>query len=286
MTLKNLTIATCQIPTSADVKQNAAHIRRYLRLAKSAGADLVHFGECALSGYCAIDFPTWEAYDWQNLRTETEGIFALCAELKLWAVMGSSHPLSHAHKPHNALYIVDERGGLVDRYDKHFCSMKDLNHYTPGNHATIFEVNGVRLGCAICLDYRFPEIYLDYMREGVHCVLHSFYDAGKSGKTLASEIVIPTLRAHAANSVMWISAPNCSRPYQTYPSVFINPDGQIMGACKRSRPGMIVNRIDLTSPSHYQMVRDFRAAAREGSLYREKRGKSTDDPRSRDRQTL
>ena len=106
---------------------------------------------------------------------------ALAAELHVWVVLGSAHRLGDGHKPHNSLYVIDDRGRLVDRYDKRFCSgdpdgtTGDLAHYTPGDHPTIWEVDGVRCGALVCYDVRFPACTVKPRRHGVELILHSFH---------------------------------------------------------------------------------------------------------------
>jgi hypothetical protein len=46
-----LRLATCQFPVSADVRANGEWDRTQMRQAGALGADLIHFPECALSGY-------------------------------------------------------------------------------------------------------------------------------------------------------------------------------------------------------------------------------------------
>src|SRR5205823_11385475 len=111
-------------------------------------------------------------------------------ELGIWVVLGSAHRLGDGHKPHNSLYIIDDRGEIVDRYDKRFCSgdpgarTGDLAHYSPGDHAAVWEINGVRCGALICYDYRFPELYRDYARSSVQLMFHSFHAANVSDDRL------------------------------------------------------------------------------------------------------
>ena len=42
------------------------------------------------------------------------------ARLGIWAVVGSAHRLSGTHKPHNSVYVFDDSGDVVGRYDKPF----------------------------------------------------------------------------------------------------------------------------------------------------------------------
>src|SRR4051794_3804747 len=111
-----LRLATCQFPVSADVRANGQWVRSQMRRAGEQGADLVHFSECALSGYAGVDLPSADDLDWDALRQETEAILALARDLKVWVVLGSTHRLSGDHKPHNCLYVIDPEGKVIDRY--------------------------------------------------------------------------------------------------------------------------------------------------------------------------
>ena len=52
-----------------------------MRKAGRAGADIVHFSECALSGYVGTDFPSFRGYDWDLLKSETQKVMSLAGEL-------------------------------------------------------------------------------------------------------------------------------------------------------------------------------------------------------------
>jgi predicted amidohydrolase len=61
-----LRVATCQFAETWKPRHNAAIIRHYMAAAKRKDADIVHFHECALSGYAGeITSP---GYDWEGLR--------------------------------------------------------------------------------------------------------------------------------------------------------------------------------------------------------------------------
>ena len=176
-----LSVATCQFPTSADVDGNYRHISNLMKLARDRGAGVAHFPEACLSGYAGADLESYAGFDWQLLRERTLDLIRLAGELRLWLLLGSAHRLSSTHKPRNSLYIINSAGELVDRYDKRFCagdeseSTGDLAHYTSGSHFTVFDIEGVRCGALICHDYRYPELYREYKRQGVQLMFHSFH---------------------------------------------------------------------------------------------------------------
>jgi deaminated glutathione amidase len=297
-----LTIATCQFPVTSDPARNARWILRQMHLARKRGAHVAHFPECALSGYAGPDLDSYAGYDWDALRAACEQVLTLARELRLWVVVGSAHRLSGKHKPHNSLYVVDDRGELVERYDKRFCAgdhrarTGDLAHFTPGNHLTVFDLRGLRCGAQICHDYRYPELYRDAKRASVELMFHSFHAGGISaanyksmqaqvgrsfarinpGSTLP-EITMPAaMITAAADNHMWISCANSSRKNSCWGAFSVRPDGVIATRLRKQVPGVLVTEID-TRARYYDSTAAWRDRAMAGQLYS---GRLVCDPRS------
>ncbi len=272
-------VATCQFPVSGNVAENAAWIRRQMREAHSRGASVVHFSELALSGYAGVDLKSMEDFDWVRQRAELESILALAKELDVWVILGSAHALSGSHKPHNSLYVINPEGRVVERYDKRFCTTRDLRHYSPGTHFAVFDINGVRCGLLICYDIRFPELYRQYCKRGVRVVFHSFHNARQKKGSIHPKIMPPTAQARAATNNMYLSLNNsCAR--HSWQSRFITPDGLIKAELPLDRPGVMVNRVDLAK-KYYDASRPYRLGSIDGVWHS---GEVVDDPRSKDRQ--
>jgi len=280
--MSSLKVATCQFPVSASIERNARYVRDLMREASDQGARAVHFSECALSGYAGSDFDAWEGFDWDALRRETEAIRGLAKARRLWVILGSSHRLSAGHLPHNSLYVIGPDGAIVDRYDKRFCTGSDLRRYSPGDHFTVFDIDGVRCGCLICYDVRFPELFREYRKLDVHCLFHSFYNARAEGRNVHTVIMRTSLQTRAATNSFWISGNNSSGHYQSWPSVFVTPDGRIARSLRQHRTGVMINTVDLTV-KHYDASGPFREGAMQGIL---NSGALVSDPRSADRRCL
>ena len=108
------------------------------------------------------------------LGSEAESIADLARALGIWTVFGSPHPLTPPNRPHNSLYVVSPDGDLVTRYDKRVLSNTKVSWmYTPGTSPAVFEVGGLRFGCALCIEVNFPELFAEYETLGVDCVLIS-----------------------------------------------------------------------------------------------------------------
>ena len=289
-----LTVATCQFPVDKDIKKNLAYVLRQMQTAKTRRARVVHFPETCLSGYPGIEFESFKGFDWNLLVDSTRQVMDLAKKLKLWVILGSSHRLTGTHKPHNSLYIIDDCGRLVDRYDKMFCTgmdrlapSGDLKNYSPGSHFCVFTIHGIRCGALICHDLRYDELYRQYKKKGVQLMFHSYHNAHNTAAKLRKYniwgvIVPPTMQAYAANNYMWISANNSSRPASCWPSFFVQPDGVITGKLVNNKPGMLISKVDtaqkLYDASEHWRHRAIRGLYHSGTLVR--------DARSNRRKTL
>ncbi|GAB2647353.1 carbon-nitrogen hydrolase family protein [Saccharopolyspora gloriosae] len=305
-----ISVATCQFAVSGDVSANLRNVVEQLRVAKRRGAHVAHFPEGALSGYAGCDFDSFDGFDWAGLRSATLRVLELARELGIWVVLGSAHRLGDGLAPHNSLYVIDDRGRLVDRYDKRFCSgdaegrTGDLAHYSPGDHASTWEIGGVPCGALICYDYRFPELHREYAKRGVRLLFHSFHTGNATPERLAAigaaigpeherlnpaatftypGITMPAaMTAVAASDHVWISCPNSSAPESSWPAFFVRADGVHVGRLRRGEPGVLLSTVD-TEEDLYDSTGPWRHNALTGHLHS---GTPVDHPRSTDRTSL
>ena len=257
-----LRLASAQSLITADPHRNGEHIRALMREAHAAGARLVHFPEGALSGYVKSEIHNWNDVDWDLVRRELDLIARLAGRLGIWTVLGCNHPGESAQRPYNSLVVISDGGDVVGRYDKRCCSFTELSDwYTPGRSPLVFEVDGFRFGCAICIEVQFPEIFLEYERLDADCVLFSAYSDEPMFGLLA--------RAHAETSCLWVSVSN---PAQCsgrggLASCLIGPDGDVIGHCpEEGGPAIVLADLDRDDPRFavpLQKARPWRRSARE-----------------------
>lgn len=272
-------IASCQFPVSADILENLRWIEDQLTEAKLRKVDIVHFPECALSGYPGADMETLEDFDWELLHQATDSILTLARTFKTWIVLGSLHPLSEGNKPHNCLYLINPDGEIQDRYDKRFCTGGDLEYCAPGDHFVNFTVNGVNCGLLICYDLRFPELYREYRRTETDVIFQSFYNARQGKGSIHPIIMHITAQARAATNYFYMSLTNSSAP-ESWPCYFITPDGLVRNKLEKNVPGILISDID-TGKKYYDASREYRPDAMSGKL---NSGETINDPRSKNRQ--
>ena len=286
--MAKLTLATCQFQVENCPRQNLRSVARQMRAAKRRGAHLVHFSEACLSGYLGAEIGTLREVDWDAVRDSMAGVLGLAAELKLWGGIGCNHRLSSPHKPHNSLYVIDDRGRLVTRYDKRFCTGNnardgDLRHYSPGRACVTFEVRKVRCGLLICHDFRYPELFREYKRRGVELLLVSFHCAGmeREGFEHYQFSVPATIQAAAASNYFAVSTNNGTRRF-AFPSFVVNAEGDMVQRAPAHRNTVLVNPID-THQKLFDASADWRDRCMNGIFHS---GRCIDDTRSRDRTAL
>ena len=255
-------LATAQTSIVADIHQNGRTIRAQMVAAARQGARLVHFPEAALSGYVISEISDWADVDWRGLRSELDETASLAKRLGIWVVVGSNHRLRGPCWPQNSLYVISDQGVLAGRYSKRLCSNTELTYwYTPGAEPLAFDVDGVRFGCALCIEVVFPHLFAEYERLGVTCMLLSSYSNDPVHGLMA--------RAHAATTCMWVSV---ATPVacQDFPAMLVGPDGGVSALCAAGRPDLVIQPVDPADKRYrraLRVARPWRAEARSGRIY-------------------
>ncbi|MFI7422369.1 carbon-nitrogen hydrolase family protein [Nonomuraea sp. NPDC049684] len=255
------------------LRESGAEVRGLMREASAAGARLVQFPEGAITYpsrdvMCSGPSGTLSAADWSRvrwdvLREEAESIARLAGRLGLWVAFGSIHPLTRPNRPHNSLYVVSDQGRLVTRYDKRLLSNTEVSFmYAPGSSPVVFEIDGLRFGCALCIEAEFPEMFAEYERLDVHCVLLSVMVDDAARAVVA--------QAYGRLYGYWLGYSVPAQFSATVPSGIVAPGGRWLARCPADgRPALAVADLDLDAPDadidvSVRLARPWRRRARAG----------------------
>ena len=292
--MKSIRVATCQFSVEGRVDLNLRRVLKQIAKAADQHADVVHFSECALSGYAGVDLPGIADLNWDQLTAATHDVMAAAKRHKVWVLLGSTHRLDEQHKPHNCVYVINPKGQIADRYDKRFCTGEagkkptlDLCHYSPGDRFVTFKVKGITCGVAICYDYRFPELFRGYKQLGVEVLFQSFHNARKTVAVdpkynIWKTIVPATMQCRAAENHFWVSANNSTARPSCWGSFAVKPDGEIVGRLPRHQAGILMTEMTI-DPACFDAPAPWRPAAMNGQLHS---GTLVEHLRSRDTTTM
>lgn len=188
-----LEVAVCQLTSVNNVEANVAQILSCLRELEESPPDLVSFPENAL--YFRLKdgeaVPSIELDDSRLMPIRT------------WAKQFKSHihlgsvprrlTSGAADKPFNSTVLIDAEGEIADVYQKiHLFDVDVAGHkpvresdgFAAGAKSSVFEIKGWKIGCTICYDLRFSELFLQYAKQGVEVIL------------IPSAFLVPTGKAH------------------------------------------------------------------------------------------
>ncbi len=193
--MTELRIALAQTnPRVGDYVGNSEAIRDAISSAAKSGAELLVFGELALTGYPPGDL----AFRSDVLGSADQALRAIVEYSKtapnLTVVLGHIRKASvsnHWAKAHNSATVF-RNGTVLGTYDKqelpNYDIFDDVRIFIPGNQELIFEVNGTKCAVMICEDIWRPGSRLKALKEiGVEVVVSpngSPWEAGKPQKRL------------------------------------------------------------------------------------------------------
>jgi predicted amidohydrolase len=187
---KPLTIAVAQPACVAcDVAANAAIAAGIVR---SADARVVVFPELSLTGY-ELDAPTVASDD-----PRLEPIVAACAATGSVALVGAPVEGDAGHS-HIGMLAVDGKGARVV-YRKMFLGGAEAARFSPGDAPAVLDVDGLRLGLAICKDTGVAQHAAETAGLGIDAYVAGVLES-------AADAAVPETRARrvAADHHVWVA---------------------------------------------------------------------------------
>ena len=173
-----LHVGCIQYCAGSDTDRNLRTIERLVDRAASDGAQLICLPEYATC-YGAV---RGQLKVGAVEEAEHEGLTALRAlaeQHAVWLLIGSIAIKRDDGLINNRSYLIDDRGGIVARYDKiHLFdvdldggeSYRESKTIKAGDKAVLAETPFGRLGLTICYDIRFPQLYRTLAKAGADVI--------------------------------------------------------------------------------------------------------------------
>jgi predicted amidohydrolase len=145
-----LRVAAVQMRSSRDLDANVTRTIERLRECVAKKVQVAVFPECSVTGYFGDLIPTLSA---GQLQAAEEKIARACKELGIAAVIGTPHRTRG--KLFNSAVVINAQGKVVERYHKVQLAERWPD---PGDHLSVFNLEGVPCSIIICHDERYPEL--------------------------------------------------------------------------------------------------------------------------------
>ena len=103
------------------------------------------------------------------------------------------------------------------------------------------DIQGVRIGLAICYDICWPQLYIAYRELGATVMVHSFHNARSKGPNCLDTLNVRQVPTRCADNRLWAVCNNSSQPYSHWGSFIARPDATIPQQLGTDQPGMLVH---------------------------------------------
>lgn len=170
--------AVAQMSSGSDRDTNLRRAGELVRDAAARGARLVVLPEVfSWRGTRSGDAPVAESIPGPTTRT----MAALARELGIFLCMGSIlESATDDARPYNTSCLLDPAGEIIARYRKiHLfdvalpgrVAVEESATRSPGDATVVVPTPLATLGCSVCYDLRFPELYRALARDGAEVLL-------------------------------------------------------------------------------------------------------------------
>lgn len=226
-------VAVCQLRTEIDRSETMAKAKRMIYEAAENGADFAVLPEMFNCPYSREYFKKYAGLGHEDS----------CAQLSAWAkelgiyIVGGSIPETEDGRIYNTCFVFDREGRQIARHRKvHLFDVelpglrvRESATFSPGEDITVFDTEYGTMGCAVCFDLRFPELFRAMQRRGAKAV----FLPAQFSTTTGPKHWEPMLRARAFDYQYYMVGAGAARyvgfNYEAYGhSAVFDPSGQLI----------------------------------------------------------
>ena len=249
---RSLRVAAVQMRSSRDLDDNVARIRKSLRRCADDGARVAVFPECALTGYYGDLIPKISAGQLADAEAQ---VARACRDVGIYAVVGTPHRANG--KLFNSSVVIDPSGKVVERYHKVQLAEPWPD---PGDHLSVFKVDGVPCSIIVCHDERYPELVRLPVLAGARVV---FYLSHESGVRAENKIgpYRAQIQARAVENTVYVAHANAPANDDTSgshgQSRLIAPDGTVLHEASVFGEDVVTATFDLSKATAANAARSL-----------------------------
>ncbi|MER8901400.1 carbon-nitrogen hydrolase family protein [Mesorhizobium sp. M0772] len=250
--------AAIQMRSGESPERNAVDLERLVREAAGLGATYIQTPE--MTGALIRDKEARAAsFTLEDKDIVVAAARKLASELGVFLHIGSTAILRTDGKLANRALLFGPDGATLATYDKIHMFDVDLDNgeswresaaYEPGTEAVVTEIDGARLGFAVCYDLRFPQLFRAEAMAGADLLSVPAAFTRQTGEAHWHVL----LRARAIENGAYVVAAAQGGLHEdgreTYGhSLIVDPWGRILAEADHDDPEVIIAEIDTAQSS-------------------------------------
>jgi predicted amidohydrolase len=227
-------------------------IQRLQAEAASQGAAIVCFPEAYLPGLRGLDFEV-PPFDPSDQDRALKAVAGWARQYKVATILGMEHVMGASRQIVAA--VIDSSGEVMGFQTKNQIDPTEDPYYQPGNTRQLFEVQGVKLGLAICHEgFRYPETVRWAAVRGARIVFHPHCTGSdKTGVRLTQWAAAgapyyeQAMMMRSRENTIYFASVNYAFRYQESATCVIGPSGDCQAFLPYGQEGVLVHDIDPTA---------------------------------------
>jgi predicted amidohydrolase len=245
-------IALASPRVAVNLDDGLRKIQRLMSDAAAQGAQIVCFPEAYLPGLRGQDFDVWP-FDRAIQEQALQAVAQLAREYAVATIIGLER-LTEAGRQ-IAAFVIDRRGEIRGVQTKNQLDPSEDQFYVPGNTRSLFEINGLKFGVAICHEgFRYPETVRWAAVRGAQIVFHPHCtgsDRVGAQRTKWGDAAGPyyeqAMTMRSRENAIYFASVNYAFGYQQSATSLIAPSGECQAYLPYGEEGVLVQEVDLTA---------------------------------------
>ena len=173
--MKSFKIAVCQMKVTASKTENINKAKKMIESAKKSGATMAVLPEMFICPYDTNVFPIYAEKEDDNTIDELK---KLSVELDILIIAGTI-PESEEKNIYNTCFIIKDgtvygkhrKVHLFEIYIENEITFREADVLSAGSEISVFDINNIKLGIAVCFDIRFPEMIHQMYLQGMNLLI-------------------------------------------------------------------------------------------------------------------
>lgn len=241
-------VGVFQFSPSADIHKNLEIIAGAIAEAAEQQVRLLVFQECALCGYPPVEIESVMSIDFAAADECLAEVGVLAHKHGMYIALGNIRRQAEVY--YNSMQLIGPDGAIVGHYDKRALWGWDLDNFTQGTTAGVFEIDGIKVGFRICFEIRFPEYFRELFADEVKLCFVSFCDVSQREDQGRVDIIRAHLVTRAVENVMTIISVNSTSGFQTAPTAVFSTGGQVIKEAPLHEEHLLVYDFAVPEPQY------------------------------------
>lgn len=225
-------------------------IKRLMSEAAAQGAEIVCFPEAYLPGLRGQDFVVLPFEQADQERT-LQYVQQWARSYRIATILGMER-LTLAGRE-NVAVVIDAQGQIQGYQTKNQLAPSEDPFYVPGSTRQLFEINGVKLGVAICHEgWRYPETVRWAAMRGAKIVFHPHHTGSDQTGVPLTRWAAPgspyyeqAMLMRSRENTIYFASVNYALRYQESATCVIDPSGECQAYLSYGEEGVLVQEIDV-----------------------------------------